>query len=89
MSRRPSISDPVFLDEVWADRLGIDSAEAVEDELRARFEHLSRFVLCGGMPPAGKAGVSAEAATACGELWILTGFLADAKRVLSGEEDGR
>ncbi|TCO45540.1 hypothetical protein EV646_108163 [Kribbella antiqua] len=80
--------DPVFLDEVWADRLGIDSVDGVEDELRARFEHLSRFVLCGGMPPAGKA-VSAEAATAYGELWVLSGFLADAKRVLSGEEDGR
>ncbi|MFI6680147.1 hypothetical protein [Kribbella sp. NPDC050470] len=80
MSRRRVLS----LEESWADRLGIDSADAVGDELAARFEHLSRFVLSGEMPPAGKP-VSAEAATAYGELWVLAGFLADARKAMAGQ----
>ena len=83
MNRRHS---PDLID-VYADRLGIDNADAVPGELAARFEHLSRFVLCGGMPPAGKAGVSAEAATAHGDLWVLFGFLTDARAALTNEED--
>jgi hypothetical protein len=79
MSRRHVLT----LEETWADRLGTD-ADVVSDELAARFEHLSRFVLAGEMPPAGKP-VSAEAATAYGELWVLAGFLADARSALSGE----
>jgi hypothetical protein len=75
------------LEDLWADRLGVESSETVQDELQARFEHLSRFVLCGGMPPAGKAGaVSAEAATAYGDLLVLAGFLADARQLLTSEE---
>jgi hypothetical protein len=74
----------VTLEQTWADRLGIDSTDAVSDELQARFEHLSRFVLTGEMPPAGKS--SAEAATAYGDLWVLAGFLADARRLISGQE---
>jgi hypothetical protein len=84
MSRRRAMT----LEESWADRLGIDSTDAVRDELAARFEHLSRFVLAGEMPPAGKP-VSAEAATAYGDLWVLAGFLTDARRLLSGEEVSR
>ncbi|MEI8411452.1 MULTISPECIES: hypothetical protein [unclassified Kribbella] len=72
------------LEQSWADRLGIETTDAVGDELAARFEHLSRFVLAGEMPPAGKP-VSAEAATAYGELWVLAGFLADARHALTGE----
>ncbi|WP_433010320.1 hypothetical protein [Kribbella sp. CA-294648] len=78
----------VSLEAVWADRLGIDSTEGVGDELAARFEHLSQYVLCGGMPPRGKAG-SAEAATAYGDLWVLAGFLADARHVINGQETAR
>ncbi|MFG1818805.1 hypothetical protein ACGFIF_33925 [Kribbella sp. NPDC049174] len=78
MSRRV-----MTLEQTWADRLGIDSSAAVGDELAARFEHLSRFVLGGEMSPAGKP-VSAEAATAYGELWVLAGFLADVRRAMTG-----
>jgi hypothetical protein len=77
----------VSLEHVWADRLGVDDTSGVQDELEARFEHLSRFVLRGGMPPTGKA--SAEAAVAHGDLWVLAGFLADAQRVLAGGETRR
>lgn len=56
-------------------------------ELAERFEHLSRFVLAGEQPRQGE--VSAEAATAYGELWVLAGFLADARRLLSGDEVSR
>ena len=73
------------LDKLWAERLGIESAEGVGDELAARFEHLTRFVLAGGMPPAGRPA-SAEAATVYGDLWVLTGFMTDAKRLLHGQE---
>jgi len=82
--KRPHV---VTLEAVWADRLGIDSPERVGDELAARFEHLSRFVLGGVMPPAGRS--SAEAATAYGDLWVLAGFLADARRLITGREVGR
>ncbi len=81
MSRRGVMT----LEQAWADRLGIDGADGVGDELAARFEHLSRFVLDGEMPPAGKP-VSAEAATAYCDLWVLVGFLTDAKRLLNGQE---
>lgn len=80
MSRR--VMDLV---DVYADRLGIESRDAVPGELAAQFEHLSRFVLCGGMPRAGKAGVSAEGAAAYGELWVLDAFLTDARDALTGK----
>jgi hypothetical protein len=80
----------VALADVYADRLGVEPGIDVQDELQARFEHLSRFVLCGGIPPSGKAGaVSAEAATAYGDLWVLTGFLADARTALTASEGTR
>lgn len=83
MSRRT-----VSLPEVWAERLGIDATDDVAQELAARFEHLSRFVLCGGLPRMGKAGaVSAEAATAHGDLWVVAGFLADARTAMTKEVD--
>jgi len=80
MSRRRAMT----LEQSWADRLGIDTSDRVGDELAARFEHLARFVLSGEMPPAGKP-VSAEAATAYGELWVLAGFLADAREAMAGQ----
>lgn len=83
------------LDEVWAERLGIDAADRaeradrLEHELHARFEHLARFVLGTEMPPAGKLTSAAgdKYATAYGDLWVLTGFLADARHLMSGEQD--
>jgi hypothetical protein len=80
VSRRRAVT----FEQSWADRLGIDSTDHLRDELQARFEHLSRFVLNGEMPPAGKS--SAEAATAYGDLWVLAGFLADAQRLMNGQE---
>ncbi|MFG1815789.1 hypothetical protein ACGFIF_18645 [Kribbella sp. NPDC049174] len=81
--KRPRVTS---LEDLWAERLGVESGQTV-DELQARFEHLSQFVLVGGIPPAGKAGaVSAEAATAYGDLWVLAGFLADARQLLTSEE---
>jgi hypothetical protein len=78
---------PIALADVYADRLGVESGEGVHDELRARFEHLSHFVLTG---PSVKAGdMSAEAATAYGDLWVLAGFLADAQQLLTGAEGTR
>ncbi len=71
--------------DLYADRLGIDSRDAVQSELAAQFEHLSRFVLSGEMPPAGKAGASAEGAAAYGELWVLDAFLTDVRAALTGE----
>jgi hypothetical protein len=79
MNRRGRLT----LEQTWADRLGLDSTAAVRDELAARFEHLSRFVLTGEMPR--RDAVSAEAATAYGDLWVLAGFLADARRVVAGK----
>jgi hypothetical protein len=74
------------LADLYADRLGINSPDAVQSELAARFEHLSRFVLLGGMPRAGKAGaMSAEGAAAYGELWVLDAFLSDVRAALTGE----
>ena len=82
--KRPRVTS---LEDLWAVRLGVDSGQTV-DELQARFEHLSQFVLIGGIPPAGKAGaVSAEAAAAHGDLWVLAGFLADARQLLTSQED--
>lgn len=76
----------------YADQLGIETSERVGEELVAQFEHLSQFVLSGGMPASGKAGsrvVSSEAATAYGELWVLTNFLTDARNALIGTEAAR
>ncbi|GAA1566742.1 hypothetical protein GCM10009789_20300 [Kribbella sancticallisti] len=88
MTRRSSA--PLDLADVYAERLGVEPGEGVRDELQARFEHLSRFLLTGGMSRQGKAGaVSAEAATAYGDLWVLTGFLADARTALTGSEGTR
>ena len=87
MSRRGRTQAAVTLPQWWADQLGIDSADAVEAELRARFEGLSRFVLAGDKPRPGE--VSAEVATAYGDLWVLAGFLADARRLLTDEEVSR
>jgi hypothetical protein len=84
MSRRHVMQS---LEDVWADRLGVDDTSVVRDELGARFEHLSRYVLCGATPPAGQ--VPAEAAVAYGDLWVLAGFLADAQRALGSEETSR
>ncbi|WP_432882571.1 hypothetical protein ACQPYH_39810 [Kribbella sp. CA-245084] len=70
--------------DVYADRLGIESRDAVRGELASQFEHLSRLVLGGEMPPAGTA--SAEGATAYGELCVLVGFLADAHDLLTRKE---
>jgi hypothetical protein len=77
----------VSLPQTWADRLGIDTADGVSVELVAHFEHLARFVLGGEMRPAGE--VSAEAATACGDLWVLDQFLNDARRAINGQEATR
>ncbi|MGW1341783.1 hypothetical protein ACWCOV_12060 [Kribbella sp. NPDC002412] len=77
MSRRRTMT----LEQIWSDRLG---TEAVSDELAARFEFLSRFVLGGEMPPAGRLE-SAEAATAYGDLCVLSRFLTDARRTLTRE----
>jgi hypothetical protein len=84
MSRRKATT----LEETWADRLGVDGLDDVRDELASRFECLSWFVLTGEMPRAGKP-VSAEVATAYCDLWVLVGFLTDAKRLLNGEEVAR
>ncbi|GAB2553198.1 hypothetical protein [Kribbella endophytica] len=79
MSRRAAVTLP----EVWAERLGIDTTGDVAQELAARFEHLTRFVLTGEMSRAGE--VSAEAATAHGDLWVVAGFLADARTAMTQE----
>ena len=84
------VMTPLSLPERWADELGIDTtdhADAVSAELLARFEFLSGFVLSGEMRPHG--GVSAEAATAYGDLCVLVGFLADAHDVLTRKKTHR
>lgn len=53
-----------------------------ETKLQARLENLSRNVLCGGLPAAGKAG----AAVAYGNPLELATFLTDARRVLPGKD---
>ncbi|MFK4084016.1 hypothetical protein ACI2LF_07905 [Kribbella sp. NPDC020789] len=78
---------PTTLPQRWADELGVDSTAAVATELRERFEHLARFVLAGEMPLTGE--VSAEAATAYGEVRLLAGFLADVRDVLTRKETHR
>ncbi|WP_433008387.1 hypothetical protein [Kribbella sp. CA-294648] len=50
-------------------------------ELEARLVALLATVT-GEVPPAD----SAEAAVAAGDLWALSGFLTDARRVLAGKE---
>ncbi|GAA1571703.1 hypothetical protein GCM10009789_26570 [Kribbella sancticallisti] len=75
------------LPERWADELGTDSPAAVNEELGARFEHLSRFVLNNEMRPHGE--VSDETATAYGDLCVLVGFLADAHDLLTRKETHR
>lgn len=72
------------LADVYADRLGVESRDAVPAELAARFEHLSRFVLGGEVPSLGRL-MSDEAAAAYGEVCVLLGFLVDARSILSGE----
>ena len=84
MTRRHAMS----LKASWADRLGIDSTDAVGDELAACFEHLSQYALAAEMPWRGEL-LSAEAATAYGELWVLAGFLADVQCLLSRREADR
>jgi hypothetical protein len=70
----------VTVEGIWAERLGIEEDHA-GNELGARFEFLSRFVLEGGeMPPA----ASAEYATAYGDLLTLEWFLADVRRAITG-----
>jgi hypothetical protein len=73
--------------DVYADKLGIESRDAVRSELATQFDHLSRLVLGGEMPPAGTA--SAEGAAAYGELCVLVGFLADAHDLLTRKETRR
>ncbi|GAA0944541.1 hypothetical protein GCM10009554_38780 [Kribbella koreensis] len=81
MSRRT-----LSLEEVWAEKLGLETAgAAVSGELAARFAYLVQFVLGNEMPPAG----SAEEATAYGDLWILSGFLTDARQIINGQEVAR
>jgi len=69
-------------EQAWTERLGIDSTDDLTAELLARFEHLARFVLTEEVPRPGTP-VSAEAAAAHGELWVLTGFLNSARHVLT------
>jgi hypothetical protein len=69
------------LGEVWTDRLGLEAPAAIPAELEARLANLVTVVTA-DVPPVGSAG----AAVAYGDLWALTGFLADARRVLAGKE---
>jgi hypothetical protein len=88
MNRR--VMTALSLPQRWADELGIDAtdhADAVSAELLTRFEFLSGFVLSGEMHPHGE--LSAEAATAYGDLCVLVGFLADAHDVLTRKETHR
>ncbi|WP_020388983.1 hypothetical protein [Kribbella catacumbae] len=72
----------VTVDGLWAERLGVEDQQA-SNELGARFEFLSAFVLDSGeMPPA----ATAEFATAYGDLLTLEWFLADVRRALTGGE---
>ena len=77
MSRRRTTS----LGEVWAERLGLEAPAAIPAELEARLAYVVALVTA-DVPPVG----SADAAVAYGDLWALTGFLADARRVLQGKE---
>jgi hypothetical protein len=69
------------LGAVWTERLGLDSAAAIPSELEARLSHLVSLVTADVSPADPDA-----AAVAYGDLWALTGFLADAQRVLQGKE---
>jgi hypothetical protein len=71
---------PASLGAVLADRLGVGEHQ-VYDELEARLAALLATVT-GDLP----AVDSAEAAVAQGDLWALTGFITDARRVLAGKE---
>ncbi|GAA3576974.1 hypothetical protein [Kribbella ginsengisoli] len=70
----------------YADRLGVETSDHVGNELVAQFEHLSRLVLSGDLAAMRPGAMSAEAATAYGELWVLTAFLSDASTALTGSE---
>ncbi|MGC4940504.1 hypothetical protein [Kribbella sp. DT2] len=72
---------PAGLNEVWTERLGLDAAVEIPADLEARFAFVVALVTA-DVPPAG----TADAAVAYGDLWALTGFLADAQRVLAGKE---
>lgn len=80
MTRRTWRTQPPTLCEAWAVHLGVDPA-TVTDELEARFGALLAAVT--SEPPAPG---STEAAVAHCDLWAVSGFIADAHRVLSGQE---
>ncbi|TDU87604.1 hypothetical protein EV138_1128 [Kribbella voronezhensis] len=77
---------PLDLAGAYAERLGVETSGHVGNELVAQFEHLSQFVLSGDLTSMRPGAVSAEAATAYGELWVLTAFLSDACTALTGSE---
>ncbi len=73
---------PVDLADVYAERLG-SSPRGVQGEWSPG-SSTCRGSCCAAAIPAGKAGaVSAEAATAHGDLWVLAGFLADARTAMT------
>ncbi|TDU89180.1 hypothetical protein EV138_2740 [Kribbella voronezhensis] len=69
------------LDEVWTERLGLEAAGEIRADLEGRLANVITLVTTDSSP----AGSDA-AAVASGDLWALTGFLADAQRVLAGKE---
>ncbi|NEA33104.1 hypothetical protein [Streptomyces sp. SID13031] len=73
----------------YAERLGVETSDHVGNELVAQFEHLSQLVLSGDLAAMRPGAMSAEAATAYGELWVLTAFLSDACTALTGSEATR
>jgi hypothetical protein len=72
---------PTSLNQVWTERLGLEAPVAIPAELGARLASVVALVTA-DVPPIG----SDDAAVAYGDLWALTGFLADAQRVLAGKE---
>lgn len=64
---------------VLAERFGV-AEDQVHDELEARLGAL--WATLTGDAPAD----SAQVAAAYGDLWALSGFVADARRVLAGKE---
>jgi hypothetical protein len=71
----------VTLETVWTKELGLEDPSAIHDELSARLAFVVSAVTA-DVVPAG----SADAAVAYGDLSVLIGFLADARRVLQGKE---
>jgi hypothetical protein len=69
------------LETVWTKELGLDDPAAIRDDLSARLAYVVTAVTA-DVVPAG----SAEAAVAFGDVSVLIGFLADARRVLQGKE---